>query len=760
MEQYGKTLAQSHVLSSARHTEQLLARLAENETVLVRTRSLSLRAIKAGRRITPAGEWLLDNFYLIEEQIRTARRHLPPGYSRELPRLLNGPSAGLPRVYDIALETISHGDGRLDPESLRRFLASYQTVSTLRLGELWAIAIMLRLALLENLRRVAERVASDWADRNTAEDWADKMTAIAENDPTGLILLTADLARSKPPMGSSFVAEFSRRLQGQSPALAMPLTWVEQLLARKGRTINQLVQSETQQQAADQVAISNSIGSLRLLGAMNWRDFVEELSVVEQILRAEAEGIYGRMDFATRDRYRHAVERIAKASPFSEDDVARLAVGLAEGSAREGARDARSAHVGFYLIDKGVPQLESAAGTRRSVSQARNGLGGRRSLFLYVGSIVLVAIAPAVCLWRALNSATPHWLLTLTCGLVMLCAGQLAITLVNLLATTLVRPHRLPKMDFSAGIPPESRTLVVVPTMLTSASGLASMVEALEVRFLANRGDNIYFGLLTDFADASAETSPADQELVNLARQSVEAINSRYGDAQGDPFFLFHRARAWNARDKIWMGYERKRGKLGALNSFLRNPSGDQFALVTGEVAALGAVKYVITLDSDTQLPRDSARQCVGAMAHPLNRARYDADRQIVSQGYGILQPRVAPTLTGANQSLYARMCGGDAGIDPYTRAASDVYQDVFGEGSFIGKGIYEVDAFEQSLNGRLPEDRILSHDLLEGCYARAGLLSDVQIYESDPSSYLADVKRRHRWIRGDWQIARWLLPH
>ena len=335
MEQHGKALAGSHRVGSGHAPDQLLTRLAENEGVLIEVRDLLLEPVETNRRMTPAGEWLLDNFYLIEEQIRTAKSHLPKGYSRELPRLLNGPSAGLPRVYDIALETISHGDGRVDSESLTSFVAAYQTVSALNLGELWAIPIMLRLALIENLRRVGARLGAGRIARNQADHWASRMTEVAEKDPKSLILVTADMARSSPPMVSSFVAEFTRRLQGQSPALALPLTWIEQRLSESGLTIDRLVQSEHQQQAADQVSISNSIGSLRFLGAMDWREFVETLSVVDQALREDAGGVYGRMDFATRDRYRHAVEKIAKSSPLSEDSVARKAIQLARESAAD-----------------------------------------------------------------------------------------------------------------------------------------------------------------------------------------------------------------------------------------------------------------------------------------------------------------------------------------------------------------------------------------------------------------------------------------
>ena len=760
MEQHGKALASSHELSPERKPDQLLARLADNEAVLIETCDLLIAAVKAERRITPASEWLLDNFYLVEEQIRTAKRHLPKEYSQELPRLLSGPSAGLPRVYDIALETIAHGDGRVDPEGLSRFVAAYQQVKALKLGELWAIPIMLRLALIENLRRVGTRIAAGRIERDLADSWADRMMEIAEKDPKSLILVTADMARSNPPMVSPFVAEFARRLQGQSSVLALPLTWVEHHLSENGLTIEQLVQSEIQQQAADQVSISNSIGSLRFLGAMDWREFVETMSVVEQTLREDSRGTYGKMDFATRDRYRHIVERIAKTSPLSEGEVARKAVQLAQAAAAaQGAGD-RTAHVGFYLIDKGLPQLERSAEAPVSSLEAIHRVVNRFPLLLYLSPILLMTVLfTGEALEKADTAGVDYWLLALIGVLAALCGSQLSISLVNWLATLLAEPHKLPRMDFSEGIPSESRTLVVVPAMLISAQNVEELVEALEVRFLANRCDNLHFGLLTDFRDAPQQSTPDDEPLLQLAQKRIEELNEKYWTVKDETFFLFHRPRRWNPQERMWMGYERKRGKLADLNSFLRGGGDDRFSLVSGKIEILSNVKYVITLDADTQLPRDAAWQCVGAMAHPLNRAVFDESKQRVARGYGILQPRVAVSLPSTGLSAYARLAGSEPGIDPYTLAISDVYQDLFSEGSFIGKGIYDVDAFEKALADRFPENRILSHDLLEGCYTRSGLLSDVQLYEEYPARYSADVARRHRWIRGDWQIARWLLP-
>ena len=766
MEQHGVRLASAHRLAPGRVPDQLLSRLAANEGVLLETCKRLTEAVAANHRITPAGEWLLDNFYLVEEQIRTARRHLPKDYSRELPGLAEGASAGLPRVYDIALETISHGDGRVDPDSLSRFVAAYQTVTSLRLGELWAIPIMLRLALIENLRRVAVRISAGRRDRDLAFDWADKLTETARQEPKNLILVIADMARSSPPMTTPFVSELARRLQGQGPALALPLTWIEQQLAESGLSIEQMVRSGNQQQAADQVSISNSIGSLRFLGTMDWREFVEAMSAVEKTLHTDPGAAYAAMDFASRDRYRHVIESVARASGLAEGDVAARAIALARtGAARRGSDD-RTAHVGFYLIDGGLPDLERTTQARLPAAVALRREASRSPLLLYLGAIALLALLLAGGLlaeaWEggAVDWANwSGWALAPLGFLALLAASQLAVALVNWLTTLLASPHSLPRMDFSAGIPPESRTLVVVPTMLTSPRNVDSLAEALEVRFLANRDGNLHFGLLTDFRDAAEETLAEDAPLLQLARERIEALNAQYADGRNDVFFLFHRPRRWNPHDRIWMGYERKRGKLADLNALLREGNRDGFSLIVGATAALAGVKYVITLDTDTQLPRDAARLFVGTMAHPLNRPVYDAALQRVCTGYGILQPRVSVSLPSTNLSRYARLNGGEPGIDPYTRAVSDVYQDAFQEGSFIGKGIYDIDAFEQSLKGRFPENRILSHDLLEGCYARAGLLSDVQLYEDYPARYGADVNRRYRWIRGDWQLAGWLLP-
>ena len=756
---HAKALASSHRVGAQQASENLLAQLGYNEDTL-RSFHRATLDLDPGQGITPAGEWLLDNFYLVEEQIQMARRHLPRGYCGELPRLLSGPSAGLPRAYDIVLELISHVDAQIDAEPLTAFIAAYQTVCPLKLGELWAIPIMLRLGLIENLQRVATRLTAAREDRNLADLWEDRLQDMAEKNPSRLVMVVADMARSDLPVSSSFVGEFCQRLSLHSPVLNLARTWLEQRVAEEGLSIPHLVHLESQNQAADQVSVSHSISSLRFLSAMDWKQFVETLSQVDEILRSDPADVYKDMDFQTRDRYRHSVELLARHSQLSEMDVAQRSIQLASASAQEKGSKDRTAHVGFYLIDKGQSILERAAHVRWPWRTTVERSIHRVPLAFYAGGVVMVTLLAAFGFIRQAQVVEVQgWKLVILALVCLLCSSQLAVGLMNWLSMLLVRPHVLPRLDYSSGIPSDCRTMVVIPTMLTSLAGIDRLIESLELHYLGNRDPHLHFALITDFRDASAERLPGDQPLLQRVQAGVEMLNGKYPSDGQDVFFLFHRPRRWNAGEGLWMGYERKRGKLIQFNALLRGGSSDCFSEIVGRTAILPSIKYVITLDTDTQLPRDSARQLVGTMAHPLNRPEFDTVRGIVAEGYSILQPRVGVSLPSSRRSLFVRLFAGDAGIDPYTREVSDVYQDVFREGSYVGKGIYDVDAFQRAIHGRFPENTVLSHDLLEACHARSALVSDVEFYEDFPSRYNVDVDRRHRWIRGDWQITQWLLP-
>jgi cyclic beta-1,2-glucan synthetase len=761
MRVHAGAIAESHQLAAIARRDQLLHRLDKNEEILITTYGQVVADSSAGITIPPAADWLIDNFYLIEDQFQMARRHLPKEYSRQLPQLAHGPMAGFPRIYHIVLELIAHLDGRIDIESLNTFIGSYQLAGELRMGELWAVPIMIRLALIENLRRVAVRIEAGQRHRELAAQWATQLLATAETEPANLILVLADMARSNPPLTTSFVAELSRRLQGKNPALALSLTWIEQRLSGQSRSIEEFVHEETQRQAADQVSISNSIISLRLLGSIDWREFVENASVVDKTLRLDPAGVYARMDFATRDRYRHVIEDIAKYSRSSEHDVARRAIELAVANAGDAASAPQTGHVGYYLINKGRPKLEKQVGASMPLRLRLFRCIYRRPLFFYLFPILLMTaiFTEGLVIFAGFQGA-PSWMLGVLTVLLIFCSSQLALMIVNWFAAFLSEPHRMPRMDFSKGVPPEFKTIVVIPSMLTSEQGVLDLLEGLEVRYIANRDDNIQFALLTDFRDAREQTAPDDADLLETASRSVAALNKQYRQNQHDIFFLFHRPRLFNKSEKLWIGRERKRGKLTDFNALLHGSRTDQFSLIVGDIATLKNIKFVITLDSDTHLPRDAARQLIATMVHPLVRAQYDPKTKKITAGYSILQPRVEVNLPSTFGSRFVRLFADDPGIDPYTHLVSDVYQDLFEQGSYIGKGIYDVAAFEAVLGGRFPENRILSHDLLEGCYANAGFVSDIQLYEDHPAHYLADVKRRHRWIRGDWQIASWLLPY
>ena len=761
LEHHGKIIAGKHKLLPGRAANTLLKRLSDNEELLLEVHHLLTEAVKTNRRIIPAGEWLLDNFYLIQEHIQAGRKHLPKGYSEDLPRLLNTASEGLPRVYDIAIEIISHSDGRVDIRNLGSFLSAYQSVTPLKLGELWAIPIMLRIALIENLRRLSTQIAFGRINQNLADYWAEQMISTSEKDPKNLILVIADMARSNPPMVSSFVAELTRHLQGKGPALALPLNWIEQRLSETGQTGSELINSEIQKQAADQVSMSNSIGSLRFLGTMDWREFVESQSVVEQILRNDIGGVYAVMDFSTRDSYRHVVEYFARYSDLSEYEVANQAIRLSRIASVKHSESDRSAHVGYYLVGKGRELFEKNINIRLPFTDIIQQVIRKSPLFFYSGSIFLITllVGGGLALRAYVNGTSPLVLVILSI-LSILCASQLAVTIVNWLASLFIQPRLLPRMDFTKGIHPESRTMVIIPAMLTGKRELENLVDAIEVYFLANRDEHIHFGLLTDFRDEETETMPDDGQLIQLAIQKIKYLNEKYESEGNGIFYLFHRPRKWNPHDHLWMGYERKRGKLTELNALLRGEPDDSFMTVVGNRDFFPLVKYILTIDADTQLPRDSARGIIATMAHPLNRALYNEKKQRVTEGYGILQPRVSLSMPTTTNTMFARMHGNDLGIDPYTRTTSDVYQDLFDEGSFIGKGIYDIDIFRKGLDKRFPDNRILSHDLLEGCIIRSGLLSDIALYEEYPSKYSEDVKRRYRWIRGDWQIAKWASPY
>lgn len=767
LEQYAPILADGHQVSERpQRGRSLLPRLEENRRHLIAAYRKLTEAVFKGQGVSPAAEWLIDNFHVVEEQLRQIRVDLPKSYYYELPKLVRGEMLGYPRIYSIAITFIAHTDSRLDEDSLRRFIRAYQQATPLTIGEMWATAITLRLALVENLRRLTVRVVAAREEREEADRLADELLMAPDGEQRAVVANLIQQLEKKKQTARAFVVQLTQRLRDQDPDVLPLVEWIDREVQSQGQSIEQIVQFEHQRQAASQVTIGNIITSMRLLSTIDWQSFVESVSLTEPILAADPAGAYAEMDFATRDRYRHVIERIARRTFTPELEVAHRAVELARQAHERDPGAGARAHVGYYLIDDGLGQLEHEFRYRPSIIERAKRLALAHPSIFYFGVFFLLSglILTLFVLAASRTGAAPFSLIAIAL-FAMIPATDLALSALNWDVTHTFEPRVLPKMNAEAEPPIEARTMIVMPTMLTSETAAAELVEKLEIHHLANQSSQFYFALLTDFADAQAEEMPNDGALLTAALEGIERLNARYGsdhlkDATAmKRFQLFHRRRQWNESENKWIGWERKRGKLEEFNRLLRGAQDTSFVVSGAGAALLGGIRYVITLDSDTQLPRDAARKLVATIRHPLNCAQWDPRTRRVVRGYGILQPRVGITLESSVRSRFARIYSGSAGVDPYSTAASDVYQDLFAEGSFTGKGLYDVDAFQAALEGRVPENSLLSHDLFEGVYARAALVSDIELLDDYPAHYDTYAKRLHRWTRGDWQIARWLLP-
>jgi cyclic beta-1,2-glucan synthetase len=706
------------------------------------------------RETSPAEEWLLDNSHVVEDQLREIQEDLPAGYLRELPRAARGVMAGYPLVYGLCIDYLRHTDARLDLDSLARFVRGYQSVRTLTIGELWAVPIMLRLGLVLTVGALAgSEVESN--DRAHADEWADKL--LSPQHPH--MKATLDRLDKRTELHTpAFLVRLLRRLREHDAPSAPAVEWVRAQCQKLGLTIEELTRRQHLKQAADQVSVGNSITSMRAIGVLEWNRFFEDTSLVESILRRDPAQAYTDTEKKSRDRYRHAVEDLARRSPSSEQQVAERALALAEARAQRPDPDDR-AHVGFYLVGEGREALERELGYRPKWGRwLREGARRHASLF-YFGALSLTElgfVALVLAAARATGQVPGPWVLA-ALGLTLLPASEFSVTLINALVTPLVPPHQLAKLELPKGIPPEYRTLVVVPALLDSEGTVAELLAHLEIRALANPGENLHFALLTDFVDHSAEEHPDDDRLLALAREGIDTLNRRHAPG-GERFLLLHRRRVHNPTQGVWMGWERKRGKLEELNRVLRGATDTTYSVITGSPALLESVRFVITLDADTELPRDVAQKLVATLAHPLNRPRFDPTGHQVVRGYGVIQPRVGTDPVSARRTHLSRLMAGEPGLDPYTTAISDVYQDLFGEGSYVGKAIYDVDAFTAALEGRVPENTLLSHDLFEGIHARTALATDIELLDDQPATYHVQASRQHRWIRGDWQLLPWVF--
>ncbi len=765
LEQHAESLAAAQTVSKEPQPGRpLIPRVIENGRVLLDSYRAIAQAIKEERAITPAAEWFVDNFHVVEEQLREIHDDLPVGYYRKLPKLTSGHLQGYPRVYGLAWAYVAHTDSRFDPEGLRRFVQAYQRIQPLDIGELWAVAITLRVVLVENLRRLTDRIEQSRAERQDADLLADSL--LGAGGQTSIPPGTALRRFEKTPLARAFVVQLVQRLRDVDPNVGTVLRWLDLRLAEQGTTADEIVRAEHQEQTAMNVTVRNVIPSMRLMMDFDWHEFVESVSLVDEILRRESN--FSELDFATRDSYRHAIEDLSRGSDHREIHVAEHLVHRihhARTTPPVGGqpREDRWVDPGYYLISQGRLSFERELGFRVPWKTRLLRLYIRTATVGYLGTLAVVsALLVALPLLHERKAGLPAWGLALLGALAVVPASDLAIALINRLVTDLLGPRALPRLELRDGVPPRLRTLVVVPALLANQHDIEQLVERLEVHYLANSEGELGFALLSDWLDASSETLPGDDELLAIAVDGIARLNQRHGPTpNGDPrFLLLHRKRVWNESEGKWMGWERKRGKLRELNQLLRGSTETTFLATDGGPPRVPAdVRYVITLDADTRMPRGVACRLVGTMAHPLNQPRFKAAEGRVVEGYGIVQPRITHSLAADHErSIFQTLFSGPSGVDPYAFAVSDVYQDLFQRGSFTGKGIYDVDAFESAMDGKVPENAMLSHDLFEGELARTALASDIELFEEFPSHYEAAAARQHRWVRGDWQLLPWIF--
>jgi cyclic beta-1,2-glucan synthetase len=792
--QHGRSLGQTHraTLVGARKAA-FFPRLRDNVAVLREAHGYIGAQAATGYHISPAAEWLLDNFHLIEAQLDEVRAGLPRRYFRALPVLQDKPLAGLPRVYGVAWAFVAHTDGAFDEALLVQFLVAYQDTRELTLGELWALPTTLRVVLIESLRRLAERVATDKAAREVANRVCDQIERYT------LLTLDALLAAlNRRGVGRVFLTQMAQRLQDRSaPAHAAASTWQREWLARALPDLADAVGQQSADQTADNLSVSNAVSSLREIGDADWSVIIARTSTLMRLMLSaplfEAEAA------VTRDRTLHAIERLALGSGHSEVAVAQallqrmhqstppphLPVGPvgpvehneAAGSAAPAlpalsASPAAETSAEYWLLGPGRPALAAALGLHERWHTVLQRQARRLALPAYLGALAVgtLGLVAALALHHTFGPAGQAGPITLTGGLfdswvgallMLWPASEAVVAVINRLVSESVRPHHLPRLALVDGIPIDHRVMVVIPAMLTSATQTTALVRRLHLHYLANPEPQAQFALLTDWADADAPEALNDDSLLDDALAQLAELNTRHPPAIGllPRFILLHRGRSFCKTEQRWIGWERKRGKLEQLVAALADPVNSAFLDLGALSRRAEATRYIVTLDSDTELPPGRLRELVGVAAHPHNQPRLDASGRNVVQGYGILQPRVVTPLPAlADFTRFQGLFGGQCGIDPYSAATSEVYQDLFGEGSFTGKGLLNVAAVHAVLAGRLPEGQVLSHDLLEGSIARCAAVTDITVIEEAPFHADVAAQRLHRWTRGDWQLLPLLL--
>lgn len=748
---YMEKIASSHNVKNHSSGETYpIPALKQNFQKILETYKLLNKHIKLGMKIHSAGEWILDNFYIIEENVKSIEKELTYKKYKNMIGLATGKYEGYARAYVISAEMVAFTEGKIDSETLDNVLRAYQKKKLLDMEEIWSIGIFIKIALISQIKDICEKIYSSQIQKFKAESIIERVIENKEGKNRIFVnTKTINIVTDEPKY--PFIEYMSYKLKRYGKTAIDYQKILENEVSKLGLTVSDVIQKEHFYIATLKIIVGNCIKSLKEVGRINFGELFTYINGTEEILRLDPSGIYNLMDEESKTYYRSVIEKISKKNKISEVYVAEKLIELAKRYDKyDDLEEKKKTHIGYFLVDEGIKEFEEIIEGRKKVKLTK-----KQKSRMYVAGNILISIYFVFLLSINLYLNSKNWIITMIFAiLIYIPVSEIVIRTINYILSKLVKPKLIPKIDYEESIPKEASTIVVIPTILKSSAKVKEMIHKLEVYYLANKLDNIYFALLGDCSEESIEETEFDEEVMKAGIAEVSKLNQKYGQ---NKFFFLYRKRTWNECEGAYIGWERKRGLLSTFNLYIKRKIENNFAVNTIEnyKNELPDFKYIITLDSDTNLSLGSASKLIGAMEHILNKPIIK-DKRVIS-GYGIAQPRIGLDLGLSKKSLFVELYSMQGGVDFYTNAISDVYQDSFGEGIFTGKGIYNIDVYNEILENEFPENTVLSHDLLEGNFLRCALLTDIVLLDGFPSAYIPYIMRNHRWTRGDVQIVSWI---
>ncbi len=739
-------MAMKHILKARSNKSTYpVPQLLENYIKIKNVYNLLNEHIKLGINIHPAGEWILDNFYIIEEAVRQIEKEMTLKKYKNFVGIQNGKYAGFARVYVLASEIVAYTDNKINGENLEKYLQAYQTKKTLNMEEIWNIGVFLQIAIINNIAEISEKIYSTQIQKYKVRNIIERLVEKKEKNELQFNKISGDKLKNNEfkSMRYPFIEYMSYSLKKYGKKAYGYLNILEEEVEKIGTTVPEAIQKEHFDIAIRKISMANCITSIKKIQRINFMDIFEKINGVEEILNKEPAGIYENMEYKTKEYYRNSIKEIARKTNMSEIYVAKKIIELCNSK----ELGAKQSHIGYYLIDDGKEELFE------KLEYKSKKLSNEAKSKIYITLIFILTIVLSLILAKTVTNSLIKYILTVLILLVPI--SEFVIQTIQYILGKIVKPKLIPKMDFSKGIDKENATFVVIPTIIKTKEKVKELFEKMEVFYLANKSENLFFSILGDCSESNTQEEKFDKEVIEEGLKLAEKLNQKYSNPDFPIFHFIYRERKFNESEEKYLGWERKRGLLTQFNEYILKHEKNKFRINTINQEKLPKIKYVITLDADTDLVLNTAFELIGAMAHILNKP--EISNGIVQKGHGLIQPRVGINLDVSHKNLFTKIFAGSGGIDSYTNAISDIYQDNFGEGIFTGKGIYDVEVFSKVLKNEIPENKVLSHDLLEGSYLRCGLATDIMLMDGYPTQYASFMNRLSRWTRGDWQIIGWL---